>query len=174
MMRIWGSLVLGVLLSACATMHGPRTITLSAAEIEKQIQTDLGDVLDAFKGLGARRPEVSLMPSSQRLALEWSFGAPDEPAGFASRVTAEISGKPVLAASGNGIDLTEVRLDDVRLAALPRFLGLSRLVDSKGMTLPDVPLMTLSADRLRQGDVAYAATGVSVGFTGLKIDIAPR
>jgi hypothetical protein len=118
-MRGFLALGLAVLLSACATMHGPRTITLSAAEIEQQMQTNLGDVLEAFKGLGARRPEVSLMPSSQRLLLEWSFGAPDEPAGFASRVTVEISGKPVLAASGNGIDLTEVRLDDVRLASLP-------------------------------------------------------
>lgn len=173
-MRNWGLLVLGVLLSACATMQGPRTITLSAAEIEQQIQTDLGDVLDAFKGLGARRPDVSLMPSSQRLLLEWNFGAPGDPAGLATGVTVEVSGKPVLNASGNGIDLTDVRLDDVRLAALPRFLGLARLVDRKGMTLPDLPLMRLPADRLRQSDVAYAATDVSVGFAGLKIAIAPR
>lgn len=173
-MRGFLALALVVVLSSCATMHGPRTITLSAEEVEQQIQTNLGDALDAFKGLGARRPEVSLMPSSQRLLLEWNFGASDEPAGFASRVTVEVSGKPVLDASGNGIDLTEVRIDDVRLASLPRFLGLSRLLDSKGMTLPDLPLMTLPADRLRQADVAYAATGVSVGFTGLKIDIAPR
>lgn len=173
-MRGFLALALVGLLSSCATMHGPRTITLSAAEVEQQIQTNLGDALEAFKGLGARRPEVSLMPSSQRLLLEWNFGAPGEPAGFASGVTVEVSGKPVLDASGNGIDLTEVRIDDVRLAALPRFLGLARLVDSKGMTLPDLPLMTLPADRLRQAGVAYAATGVSVGFTGLKIDIAPR
>jgi hypothetical protein len=173
-MRGFLVLALLVLLSSCATMHGPRTITLSAAEVEQQIQTDLGDALDAFKGLGVRRPEVSLMPSSQRLLLEWNFAAPGDSAGIASGVTVEISGKPALNASGNGIDLTEVRLDDVRLAALPRFLGLARLVDRKGMTLPDLPLMRLPADRLRQADVAYEATGVSVGFTGLRIDIAPR
>jgi hypothetical protein len=173
-MRVWGPVVLGVVLSGCATMHGPRTITLSAAEIEQRIQTDVGDVLEAFKGIGARRPEVSLMPSSQRLALELKFGAPDGSASPATSVTVEISGKPVLSASGNGIDLAEVRIDDVRLDALPRFLGLSRLIDRKGMTLPDLPLMALPADRLRQDGVAYAATGVSVGFTGLKIDVAPR
>ena len=42
------------------------------------------------------------------------------------------------------------------------------------MTLPALPLMTLPADRLRQFNVAYEATGVAVGFTGLRIDIAPR
>jgi len=65
--------VLVALLSACATMHGPRTITVSATEIESQVQADLGGVLEAFGGLDARRPEVSLMPLSGRLLLEWKF-----------------------------------------------------------------------------------------------------
>jgi len=34
--------------------------------------------------------------------------------------------------------------------------------------------MILPADRLRQSDVAYEATGVGVGFTGLNVDIVPR
>jgi hypothetical protein len=34
--------------------------------------------------------------------------------------------------------------------------------------------MSLPADRLRQSNVAYEATGVSVGYTGLNIDIVPR
>ena len=42
------------------------------------------------------------------------------------------------------------------------------------MTLPDLPLMALPADRLRLSGVAYEATGVGVGFAGLRVDIAPR
>ena len=114
--------VLIALLSACATMHGPQTITVSTTEIESRIQADLGGVVGMFKG----------------------------------------------------IDLTQVRIEDVTLAGLPRFLGLARLADRKGMTLPDPPLMALPADRLRQSDVAYEATGVGVGFAGLNVDIAPR
>jgi hypothetical protein len=161
-------------MSGCATMHGPQTITLSATEIENQIQADLGVVMEMFKGLDVRRPEVSLMPASERLLLEWSFTLPDGPAGSPLGVAVELSGKPALNAARNGIDLAQVRIEDVRLAGLPRFLGLSRLVDQKGMTLPDLPLMTLPIDRLRQSDVAYVATGVGVGFFGLKVDIVPR
>ena len=114
------------------------------------------------------------MPSSERLLLEWNFKLPDGPIGSPLGVAVELSGKPVLNSARSGIDLTQVRIEDVRLAGLPRFLGLARLVDQKGMTLPDLPLMTLPASRLRQSDVAYVATGVGVGFTGLTIDIVPR
>ena len=114
------------------------------------------------------------MPASERLLLEWNFTLPDGPAGSPVGVVVELSGKPVLNAARNGIDLTHVQIEDARLAGLPRFLSLARLVDQKGMTLPDLPLMTLPTDRLRQSDVAYVATGVAVGFTGLKIDIVPR
>jgi hypothetical protein len=166
--------ILVALLSACATMPGPQTITLSTGEIAQQVQTDLGAVAEMFKDLDTRRPEVSLMPASGRLLLEWNFKLPDGPTGSPPGIAVELSGKPVLNAARNGIDLTQVRIEDVRLAGLLRFLSLARLADQKGMTLPDLPLMTLPADRLRQSNVAYEATGVSVGYTGLKIDIVPR
>ena len=173
-MRRFVAPVLVALLSACATMHGPQTITLSTAEIERLIQIDLGGVVEMFKGVDAHRPEVSLMPASERLLLEWKFTLSDGPTGSPVGVVVEVSGKPILNASRNGIDLTQAQIEDVRLAGLLRFLSLARLVDQKGMTLPDLPLMTLPADRLRQSNVAYVATGVTVGFTGLRIDIVPR
>lgn len=173
-MRHFVALVLCGFLSACATMHGPQTITLSTAEIEQQVRADLGGVLQAFKGVDAPRPQVSLMPTAQRLQLAWAFTLPDGPAGVPMGVAVELTGTPVLNASRNGVDLTRVKVEDVRLSALPRFLGLGRFMDQKGLELPDLPLMMLPADRLRQGDVAYEATGVGVGYFGLKIDIVPR
>ncbi len=173
-MRRFVAPVLVWLLSACATMHGPQTITLSTTEIEQQIQADFGGVAQMFNGLDVHRPEVSLMPVSERLQLEWSFRLPDGPAAWPLGIAVDVTGKPVLNAAQNGIDLTQVRIEDVRLAGLPRFLGLARFVDRKGMTLPDLPLIALPSDRLRQSDVAYAATGVGVGYAGLRIDIAPR
>ena len=173
-MRRFVAPILVGLLSACATMHGPQTITLTTGEIERQFQADLGGLVAMFKDLDTRRPEVSLMPASGRLLLEWNFKLPDGPTGSPVGIAVELSGKPVLNAARNGIDLTQVRIEDVRLAGLLRFLSLARLVDQKGMTLPDLPLMTLPTDRLHQSNVAYEATGVSVGYTGLKIDIVPR
>lgn len=173
-MRHLAALVMAGLLTACATMHGPRTITLTAAEVERQILVDLGGVLEAFKGVDAPRPRVSLMPASERVLVEWNVTVPDGPAGSPMGITVELTGRPVLNAARNGIDLAQARVEDVRVSALPRFLGLSRFMDQKGLELPDLPLMTLPADALRRGDVAYEATGVGVGFFGLTVDIAPR
>ena len=173
-MRRFAAPIVVALLSACATVHGPRTITLPTSEIEQQIRADLGGVVGMFKDVDTHRPGVSLMPASERLLLEWKFQLPDGPAGSPVGIAVELTGKPVLNAARNGVDLTQVRIEDVRLDGLLRFLSLARLIDQKGMTLPDLPLMTLPADRLRQSNVAYEATGVSVGYTGLKIDIVPR
>lgn len=173
-MRRFVAPIIVALLSACATVHGPQTITLPTAEIEQRIQADLGGVVEMFKDVDTRRPDVSLMPASQRLLLEWNFRLPDGPAGSPVGIAVELSGKPVLNAARNGIDLTEVRIEDLRLAGLLRFLSLPRLVGQKGVTLPDLPLIALPAERLRQSGVAYEATGVSVGYAGLKIDILPR
>jgi hypothetical protein len=173
-LRSLAVLLLAGLLSACATLHGPQSITLSAGEIEQRIVADLGGVLEALKGLDAGRPEVSLMPTAQRLLVEWRIALPNASPGLVTGVVIEVTGKPALNAARNGIDLTQVLVEDVRLSGLPRFLGLSRFMDLKGSTLPDLPLLTLPPDRLRQGDVAYAATAVSVGYFGLTIDIAPR
>jgi len=173
-MRPFVAVFLVAFLSACATMHGPQTITLPASEVEQQIRADLGGVLQAFKGVDAPRPQVSMMPTAQRVQLEWAFTLPDGPAGVPMGVAVELTGAPVLNAARNGVDLTRVKVEDVRLSALPRFLGLGRFMDQKGVELPDLPLMMLPADRLRQSDVAYEATGVSVGYFGLRIDITPR
>lgn len=172
--RVVAGFTLAIVLTACATMHGAQTITLTPAEIEQQIQTDLGGVMEMFKGLDLRRPTVSLMPATERLQLGWNVKLPDGPTGAPLGVAIELSGKPMLNAARNGIDLTAVKIEDVRLAGLPRFLSLARLGDQKGASLPDLPLMALPADKLRQSDVVYGATGVGVGYTGLKIDIAPK
>ncbi len=173
-MRHLAALLLAGLLAACATMHGPQTLTLSTADIEQQVVADLGGVLEAFKGLDAGRPEVSLMPNAQRLQVEWKIALPNASTGLLTGVALVITGAPTLNAARNGVDLAQVTVEDVRLTGLPRFLGLSRFMDLKGMTLPDLPLVSLPPERLRQSDVAYEATGVSVGYFGLRIDITPR
>lgn len=173
-MRLILSALIALLLAACVTTHGPQSIILSASDIEQAVQADLGGVMEVFKGLELRRPDVSLMPASERLLLAWHAKLPDGPGGAPLGVTVEISGKPALNAALTGIDLTQVRIEDVRLSGLPRFLGLASVIDRKGTTLPDLPLMTLPADKLRQADIAYGATGVDVTFGGLRIDIAPK
>lgn len=177
-MHRWLIAVLVLLLAGCAAPHGPRTITLSTDEIERQIETDLGSIMEVFKGLDLRRPEVGLMPATERLQLAWNVrlsGAGPE-TGLFGWLTAriEVSGKPVLNAAGNGVTLTQVRVDDVRLGGVPRLFGFSQLVDRKGSTLPDFALIALPDSELRRADVVYRATAVAVSYQGLRVDIEPK
>jgi hypothetical protein len=169
---------LAFVLAGCATVHGPRSITLTPEEIERQIETDLGALLEVFRGLELRRPEVALMPASERLQLTWNVrlpnAAPD--AGLHGWLNAriEVSGRPVLNPAGTGVVLTQVTIDDVRLGGLPRMFGFSQLLERKGATLPDFALIALPEEALKRGGVVYRATAVAVSWRGLRIDIEPK
>jgi hypothetical protein len=179
-MRSLLALLVAILLSACATLdHGPRSLTLSREEIERGIQTDLGSLIELFRGLDARRPEVALLPVSGRLELVWNVALPGEagsPFGSNYGMAVVLSGKPVVNPARNGLDLAEVTLDDVRVLGVPRVLGfgIARLLDRKGAVLPDLPLMSFAPQQLRVADVAYAPTATAVTWRGLKVDLEPR
>ncbi len=179
--RLAWAATLPAVVAGCVTVHGPRTLTLSREDIERAIEADLGAVLEAVRGLDGRRPDVAFMPVAGRVELAWSLTLPsDAPTesffGKSIGVTVVASGKPQLNAARNGIDLTDVLLDDVRLVGLPRLFGygLDRLADRKGARLPDLPLLTFAPSQLRVADVAYGATAVAVTWRGLQVDIAPR
>jgi hypothetical protein len=165
-----------LVLAACASLPGPRSFTLTPTEIEKQIQADLGSAFELFKGLDIRRPEVALMPVSERLQLTWTVRVPDGPTSAPLGVAIAIAGKPALNAARNGVMLTQVTLEDVRVTGVPVLfgLGLAQLGERKGAVLPDLPLLALPADQLIRQQVAYGATAVAVTFTGLRVDLEPR
>lgn len=165
-------------LAGCASVHGPRSITLKPEEIERQIETDLGSLMEVFKGLELRRPEVGLMPAAERLQLAWNVRLPSTApqAGLSGWLNAriEVSGKPVLNAARSGIVLTQVRIDDVRLGGVPRMFGFAQLLERKGAALPDFALIALPDNELSRAGVVYRATAVAVSYRGLRIDIEPK
>ncbi|GAB4483946.1 MAG: hypothetical protein OHK0044_33400 [Burkholderiaceae bacterium] len=177
MRRLW-LVGIALVLAGCAAPPGPRSITLTPAEIERQIETDLGALMEVFRGLELRRPEVGLMPASERLQLAWNVRLPNTApdAGLSGWLNAriEVSGKPVLNAAHNGVVLTQVTIDDVRLGGLPRLFGFSQLLDRKGSALPDFALIALPEDELKRAGVVYRATAVAVSYRGLRIDIEPK
>jgi hypothetical protein len=165
-----------LLLSACATAPAPASFVLTPADIERQIETDLGAALELFKGVAVRRPEVALMPAADRVQLLWvvrmSDGANPVPFG----VALALSGKPLLNPAASGIELTDVTIEDVRLSGVPRLFGfgLTQLAEKKGAQLPDLPLVRLPKEQLVRDRVVYAATGVNVTYAGLRVDVRPR
>ena len=176
MIRIAIGLCLGLLLAACGTLPGPRSFTLSPSDIERQIEADLGATFELFRGLDVRRPEVALMPVSERLQLTWTVRVPDGPTSAPLGVAVALAGKPVLNAAASGINLTEVTLEDVRVTGMPMLFsfGLAQLGERKGASLPDLPLISLPSEQMTRRQVAYSATGVTVTFTGLRVDLTPK
>ncbi len=164
------------LLAACATPHGPQHFMLTADDIQRQIETDLGTALELFKGLDVRRPEVALMPASERLQLTWTLRVPDGPNNLGLGVAVAVAGKPTLNTARNGIDLTSVTLEDVHVTGVPRLFsfGLAQLGERKGTTLPNLPLIKLPAQQLVRDQVAYGATVVDVTYGGLRVGIEPK
>jgi hypothetical protein len=176
MIRFAVAVCLSVLVAACATMPGPRSFTLTASDIERLIEADLGATFELFKGLDVRRPEVALMPVSGRLQLTWNVRVPDGPTNVPLGVAVALAGKPQLNAARSGVQLTEVTIEDVRVTGVPMLFsfGLAQLGERKGAALPDLPLVSLPADQLTRKQVAYGATGVAVTFSGLRVDLEPK
>ena len=169
------------LLASCVTVHGPTSFTLTRDQIERNIEVDLGKLMEVFRGLDARRPEVAFMPVANRLELAWYVSMPTQGGGgglFGNNVGVAVvmSGRPQLNAAHTGVVLTGVKVDDVRLLGLPNVLGFGggQVPAGKDMLLPDLPLVSFSPALLRRADVAYAATAVEVTFRGLRVDIEPR
>lgn len=173
-------LVAAALLAGCATRHGPRTVILGAAEVERELQVDLGRTLEAFRGLDVRRPEVFFLPAAGRVLLSWSVRLPvaaaDNPLLGSVVLTVGISGRPRLDPSRTRVDLAEVRIEDLRVGGLSAALGAVTvpLPGRVGAQLPDLPLLPIAPDLLRIRQVVYAVRAVEVGFTGLRLDIAPQ
>lgn len=169
------------LLAGCVTVHGPTSFTLTREDIERNIEADLGKLMEAFRGLDARRPEVAFMPVSGRLELAWYVSMPAQGEGsslFGNNVGVAVvmSGRPQLNDAHTGVLLTGVKVDDVRLLGLPNLLGLGlgQIPAGKDTMLPDLPLFSFSPAQLRRADVAYGATAVEVTYRGLRVDIEPR
>jgi hypothetical protein len=154
---------------------------MTREDIERTLEADLGKLIEVFRGVDSRRPEVAFMPVSGRLELAWYLivpgqGGPETLFGNNVGVAVVMSGKPKLNAAESGVDLTEVKVDDIRLLGLPSVLGfgLGSLADRKDMELPDIPLFTFAPTLLRRADVAYRATAVEVTYRGLQVSIEPR
>jgi len=177
---LMGALLLAAT-AGCVTVHGPRTLSVTREDIERSIDIDLGGLIEILRGLGTRRPEVAFMPVSGRVELAWNLAVPADVQGgslFGASIGMAfiVTGRPELNEARTGIELKDVRLDDVRMIGLPRMLdfGLGRLSGKKGAALPDLPLYQFTPQQLRVAAVAYGPTAVEVGYGALDVRIEPR
>ena len=175
----WLVLFATLLVGACAHTSGPASLVLSPEDIERQSTARMEQVLVVFEGSRARRPEVDLLPIADRVLLAWTMQLP-APAGAGPLappllVLITVSGRPVRNAARNGVMLADAVIDDVRiLGEAPPTFALTHIVDKKGATVPDLPLINFRPEQLVRRNIVLEVRRVSVEYSGLRVEMAPK
>ena len=175
----WLVLFATLLVGACAHTSGPASLVLSPEDIERQSTARMEQVLVVFEGSRTRRPEVDLLPIADRVLLAWTMQLP-APAGAGPLapplpVLVTVSGRPVRNAARNGVILADAVIDDVRiLGEAPPTFALTHIVDNKGATVPDLPLIVFRPEQLVRRNIVLEVRRVSVEYSGLRIEMAPK
>ncbi len=165
-------------LSACTAL-GPPTINLSRSDIAERAFIDRRDIdtKKIFKGmdkLAISGPDVSFQTTAQRIELGWTAKLAEGPMGIPLSLVVSISGAPALNSQKNGIDLTDVRVEDVRLPSIP-FLNFSEAqAQRKGESLGTMPLLQFRPEELTRDGIAYAPTTLELGTFGLRVGLQPK
>jgi len=164
-------------LAGCAVLEP--AIVLSRGEIGQRAfidrrEFDLNKVFKGMEGLSITGPDVGFQTAAQRLELAWTARPKESPLGIPLSLRVSLSGAPVLNAQKNGIELADVRIEEVRLPSIP-FVNLdTKQVKQSGESLGTLPLLQFRPEELNRDGVVYQATGISLGTFGLRVDLAPK
>ncbi len=164
-------------LAGCAALEP--AITLSRSEIGQRAfvdrpQVDLEKVFKGMDSLSISGPEVGFQTTAQRIELAWTVRPKETPLGIPLSLRMSLSGAPVLNAQRNGIDLADVRVEEVRLPSIPFVSPDTKQMMRGGESLGTIPLLQFRPEELNRDGVIYQATGISLGTFGLRVDLAPK
>jgi hypothetical protein len=168
---------IGTCVGAC-TAFGPPAIVLSRSDIGERAFIDrsggdLAKVFRQFEALDVSGPDIGFQTQAQRVELGWSLRLKEAPLGVPLTVRIAISGRPELNPQGNGIDLVDSRIEEIRLPSIP-FVNIDTRQSTEGDSLGRIPLLAFRPDELNRDGVIYRATGLSLGTFGLRVDLAPK
>lgn len=172
------ALLVSLALTSC-TAFGPPSISLSRGEIAERAFIDRRDVDTSriFRNmdkLAVSGPDVSFQTVAQRIELAWTAKLADGPLGMPLSLVVSISGAPVLNAQMNGIDLADVRIEDVRMPSIP-FLNFGEgQAQRRGESLGAMPLLQFRAEELTRDGIAYTPTTIELGTFGLRVGLQPK
>lgn len=169
-------LIIAAMIGGCA-LFGPPAISLSRSEIGERAFIDrsaeLSRVFRQFDGVDISGPDVGFQMQAQRIELGWSIKLKEAPLGVPLTMRVAISGRPELNAQGNGVDLADSRIEEIRLPSIP-FVNLDMRQSSEGESLGRLPLLSFQPEELNRDGIIYRATGLSLGTFGLRVDLAPK
>jgi hypothetical protein len=167
-------LVAVLLLAGCAGF-GPPVLRLSASDIEARFE-GVSSLTRQLEGLQVEGPKVGFLTASERVELAWTAHLPAGSTRLPLSARLAITGRPVLNAAGDGLELEDARIEDFSLRGLP-FLNLSAGDANRGKAgdaLGRLPLLSFDPAQLRRGDELYRAAGVQVNRWGLSVALVPR
>lgn len=161
-------------LAACTAM-GPPSINYSRADIEKQAFLDRreGELAALFQGLegaNVEGPDVGFATNAGRIELAWTAKLASGPLGVPLKLSVAISGIPELNAARDGIDLADVRVEQVKMPFIK--MGSDKL--KQNSSLGRLPLLAFDASQLNRDGVLYQAESVSLTSTGLRVNLARK
>lgn len=168
---------LALLLAACSAL-GPPSIRLTRGDIAERAFAerkvfDLRRFFKGAEGVSVSGPDVGFQLQAQRIELAWTASVAG-PMGVPLSLRVAISGQPVLNEQKNGIDLTDTRVEEVRLPSIP-FVNLDkRSFQPAGTSLGTLPLLQFAPEELNRDGIVYQPTGLELGTFGLRVDLAPK
>lgn len=178
MIRTVISSAAALLLTACAVL-GPPAILLTRSDIAERAfvdrgQIDLGRIFKGTERLPITGPDVGFQVNAQRIELAWTAQLGEGPLGLPLSLRLALSGTPVLNQQRNGVDLADVRIEEVRVPAVPFFNLDTKKFQSGDDSLPTLPLLQFRPDELNRDGVVYQATDLALETFGLRVGLAAK
>lgn len=170
---------IGLFLSACASVMGPRTMTFSEADITRLLESHppfqkrLLEVLD----VRVNRPSVRLLPESNRLSTDLDVSTTERISGktYSGRMAVDYALRYDEAAQA--IRLTQVRVNRLQIDNLPspEKNGLNRLgALIAEQLLNDAVLYRFKPNDLKNAEGhGYKPGAVTVTSRGVEVTLAP-
>ena len=167
-----------LLLTACAGF-GPPGIVLTRSDVAERAfvdrgQMDFGRIFKGAEGRPITGPEVGFQLNAQRIELAWTAKLGEAPLGLPLSLRLALSGTPVLNAQNNGIDLADVRIEEVRMPAVPFFNIDTKKFGSGDESLPTLPLLQFRPDELNRDGIVYQPTAIALETFGLRVALTAK
>lgn len=173
------SVALGSLLSACATLSGPRQVDIPLAKLQAGLDrrfpmdNRLFDLLD----LRLSHPRLSLLPEMDRVAvgLEAYVAPPFMQQAFTGTLT--VSGRLYVDAARGAVFMREPRVDSFTLSGIDssRQQQLAGAANSlMARLVPDIPVYNFRMEDLRYAGIQFVPTRLVTTRTGLRVTLEPQ
>ncbi|CAG0992542.1 hypothetical protein MTYP_02361 [Methylophilaceae bacterium] len=168
---------LACLLAACAA--GPRTVSISEAELQKRITEQLSVPITVLKifDINLTNPVVRLDAGTERLHAQLDTSVSNPVSGEQLLGKLNISGKLRFDPALNAIMLSESKIENLNMQGVDaRYNEAFSLLASKmgEELLNHLPLYTLKPEELTRGSTRYAPSAFNIRGNDLQVTLVPQ